>query len=233
MPGAWLQAPAKTSGTARLVLHHGVDAGAHRTVPLHALAHRVQIGGPFEAAQRRIMHQQLTVDAEHVQETDMGLADRVALLRGQLVGREHKLGIGDKAPPQLGITVELIEQLLHVIEAHARLASGPIRQSNRSAFALHAPKSGANRRRRFWRASWIERRGAPFSVHSGRWRGSCSRLSAPKARSKICCEISSSSNTTQRMPIRRRSTVSRMPVFAPSSPPSARITCATSKSSAG
>src|SRR5579872_4113704 len=139
-PGAWLQTPAKTSGM-RSLLDERVDAGAHRPMPQHALAHGLEISVPLEAAVGRVMHEDLAVDAEHVEQSDVGLADRLALLAGQLVRREHRHRILLEPPAQRGIPVGLIERLLQVIKAHdgsaSAMASGhtTVKRSNTVSIA--------------------------------------------------------------------------------------------------
>src|SRR3954453_23561311 len=77
IPGAWLHTPAKTrlttsfsSDAGDLLVgrrRHRIDAGAHRAVPTHAFAHRLDVVGPRQAEQRREVHQQLAVGPEHVE----------------------------------------------------------------------------------------------------------------------------------------------------------------------
>src|SRR4051812_1879388 len=85
IPGAWLQAPAKTRLIARLSSgragdersyagdllvrrgRHRVDARPHRPVTAHAFAHRLDVVGPGHAEQRGEVHQQLAVGAQLVE----------------------------------------------------------------------------------------------------------------------------------------------------------------------
>src|SRR5215472_2197214 len=71
------------------------------------------------------MHQDLAIDAEHIKQSDIGFADRFALFRRQLIGREHRVSFSREATTQLGIAVELIEHLLDVIEAHRGKSKTP------------------------------------------------------------------------------------------------------------
>ena len=50
----------------RSVSYHGVNSGADRAVRGNAVAHRLKIVVPGESPERRIMHQQLPVDADDI-----------------------------------------------------------------------------------------------------------------------------------------------------------------------
>src|SRR5256885_17186860 len=70
MPGAWLQTPANTrliSNSCDLFVggcRHRVDARAHRSVLLHAVAHGLQVVGPGHAQQRRERSEERRVGKE-------------------------------------------------------------------------------------------------------------------------------------------------------------------------
>src|SRR5450755_1494848 len=153
MPGAWLQAPAKTrligSGPgnrpqapdagrrpglsvrsyARHLLvgrcRHCVDPGTHRSVAANALAHGFDVFGPGHAEQGRVVHQELAVGAEHIELADVAGAKRLAFFVRQLVFVEELGQRRVKTRLHGRLSVEVIEKLLRSVEAHRRLAFTP------------------------------------------------------------------------------------------------------------
>src|SRR5579871_786294 len=68
--------------------------------------------------QRRVVHEELPVDTHHVEETDIGLADGPALLLAEVILAEELLTLLLEADPHPRVTIQLVDQLLHVIETH-------------------------------------------------------------------------------------------------------------------
>ena len=118
MPGAWLQTPANTRLIAHAILQHAVEARAHGPVLAHAVAHRVDVDVPRLAEQRGVVHEDLAVHAHDVQQADVAALEGRALLAVSSYSSSSAVAVGVEALAHAGVAVQLIQQLLHVVEAH-------------------------------------------------------------------------------------------------------------------
>ena len=82
------------------------------------------------------MHEDLSVHAEVEQQADVGFDECGLLLVGQRVGLEHGSAVGPVPVLQRGITVQLIEELLDLVEAHQPPSFGMVWVSRAMAMFL-------------------------------------------------------------------------------------------------
>jgi hypothetical protein len=149
IPGAWLQTAAKTrlTGVPALALRysprggpathtpatfvdrrrHRVDAGAHRAVARDARAHRLDVLGPRHAEVGGEVHQQLAVGAEHVHQAEVAALDRAALLGVERIFGEQRRLVVPKARLHPRVAIQVVEELLHPVEAHRRPSACAVR----------------------------------------------------------------------------------------------------------
>src|SRR5207237_3720732 len=100
------------------VIHHVVEAGTDRAMPDNAIPHRLDIVGPGDAEERGIVHQELPVRAENVDQADIARGERAAFLTRQLVPIEQSFKIGMVSPLDTRVASDVVQEFLQLIQAH-------------------------------------------------------------------------------------------------------------------
>src|SRR5258708_1882883 len=94
---------------------HGIDAGANRAVTADAGAHRGDVIGPWHAEKSRIVHEQLSIRAQDVDQSDISRLERTALLAAEIVAVEDSRQIGAALPLQIAVAIDVEQELLQLI----------------------------------------------------------------------------------------------------------------------
>src|SRR5262249_47965278 len=81
-------------------------------------AHRLDISGPGHAEESRVMHQELPIRTENVDQPNIARGERTAFLTGQLILIEQSLEVSADSSLDARVAIDVVQELLQLIQAH-------------------------------------------------------------------------------------------------------------------